>query len=68
MESTYRNLSWTRLVSMQHEHDPENQQWPIAPDIVENQEIIQAMEEHDNDDADVFLFDPAAFSRSHPAP
>ena len=45
MESIYRNLSWTRLVSMQHDHDPENQQWPIAPDIIENQEIIQAMEE-----------------------
>ena len=68
MESAYRNLSWTRLVSMQHEHDPENQQWPIAPDLVENQEIIQAMEEQEHDDADVFLFDPSAFSRSHPAP
>lgn len=36
MENMYRNLYWTRLVSMQQDGNLENQQWPLAPDIIDS--------------------------------
>ena len=40
--------------------------WPIASDLIESLESLQAMEEAEDEDSN-FTFDPSTFTRSNPS-
>ena len=67
IESLFRNLYWTRLISLQQEIDENYERWPLIPDINESLVILQD-NEPDSDQGHHILFDPAEFMRNNPVP
>ena len=35
IDESYRNLYWTRLISLQRDADERHERWPLVPDIKE---------------------------------
>ena len=56
----YKNLYWSRLVSLQQYQPGEHNRWPMAPDVEEEQEAFKLIEEEEVPEHH-FTFDPQAF-------
>ena len=65
--SIYKNLSWTRIISL-HDYNMDDQKsWPIGPDLSDEFDFMITIEE---DELPEFkpLFNPVAFSMMNPQP
>ena len=60
----YRNLCWTRVVSVQNFSADQDRKWPLGPDIVEECQAVAALPPVDPDGW-VPLFEPTEFTRAH---
>ena len=67
ISEAYRNLYWTRLISLQRGPDQSFQRWPLAQDIVECLQEIDGLEQSDGDPPEP-IFDPAEFLQREPEP
>ena len=61
----YRNLYWTRLISIQRGLNQSFQRWPLAQDIVECLQEIDGLEQSAGDPPEP-IFDPAEFLQREP--
>ena len=64
---TYRNLYWTRLISIQRGLEQSFQRWPLAEDILECLQEIDGLEQSEGDSPEP-IFDPAEFQQRDPEP
>ena len=62
--SDYKNLFWTRVITIESFEQGEQQRWPIGPDIVEECEEVQALQPAD-DQAWAPLFEPERYNKDH---
>ena len=53
----FKNLYWSRIVSLQEGIPDQFERYPMAPDIVESSETIEELEYEDEEDYE-FLFEP----------
>ena len=60
----YNNLYWTRLIPVEDFHEGEDHKIPLGPDIVEECQAVQNMEEV-NDDEWAPLYEPNDFNEVH---
>ena len=67
ISEAYRNLYWTRLISLQRGQDQRFQRWALAQDIVECLQEIDGLEQIANDSPEP-IFDPAEFQQREPEP
>ena len=67
IETSFRNLYWTGLISLQDIAEERHERRSLAPDIIESLNTLLEMEQSVDQRLDV-LFDPAEFSQTNPAP
>ena len=66
-EVIYKNLYWTRVISLQQYRPEEKRSWPVAPDLAEEYDVLFSIEE-DELPVQQLQFDPAAFVKTNPLP
>ena len=44
-EAIYKNLYWTRVISLQQYRSDEKRSWPVAPDLAEEYDILFSIAE-----------------------
>ena len=66
-EVIYKNLYWTRVISLQQYRPEEKRSWPVAPDLAEEYDVLFSIEEDDLPEQQL-QFDPAAFVKTNPLP
>ena len=65
--ATYKNLYWTRIISISHFDEEADKKCPIGPDIVHEMDELAEIQEADLAEWSA-LWDPLAFHLSHPQP
>ena len=66
-EVIYKNLYWTRVISVQQYRPEEKRSWPVAPDLAEEYDVLFTIAEDELPELQPY-FDPAAFVKTNPQP
>jgi len=66
-EAIYKNLYWTRVISLQQYRSDEKRSWPVAPDLAEEYDVLFTIAEDELPELQPY-FDPAAFMELNPQP
>ena len=66
-EVIYKNLYWTRVISVQQYRPEEKKSWPVAPDLAEEYDVLFTIAEDELPELQPY-FDPAAFVKTNPQP
>ena len=63
----YKNLYWTRVISIHNQQIDAVYRWPVGPDIADAHDELFTIDNEDLPELQIY-FDPAAFQREHPQP
>ena len=66
-EVIYKNLYWTRVISLQQYRPEDKRSWPVAPDLAEEYDVLFTIEGDELPELQLH-FDPAAFVKINPLP
>ena len=64
-EIVFKNLYWTRVVSVEHYQADELKSWPMAPDLAEEYDALFIIDEDGLPELQAH-FDPAVFTKTNP--
>ena len=66
-EDIYKNLYWTRVISLQQYRPEDKRSWPVASDLAEEYDVLFTIAGDELPQLELH-FDPAAFVETNPVP